>query len=305
MRKFSLAFVSFCALVSLPVFSQSGNLQLQKNEAFIIIDDLPIYQEVSSGVLKWKDNLVIGDKVTFLNRTWKFKVEGNEREYKLVKSPSGTEGWVRSAYAIPNCQIAAVKADSSTIYSEARDVKMTSKSISNMTIVASLVDGSTADFAKVVCYDPTADKYYTDPPVFLKKEDLTYDQTDLNALILFMTAKGSKDKALRAKFLANIDKNYRATVFYDKIKAVLAPDSPPAKPISPFFGKFTVNDDRVNVRSQPDETNSQVVGQLNKDTAVEVIEATTQAYTVGDLTAPWYHIKSPDGWVFGSFLTQQ
>jgi hypothetical protein len=303
MRKLSLALSCLLALSALSAFGQSGSFQLQKNEAFVIVNNLPLYQEVKSGVLKWKESLVIGDKVALTGKTWKFKVDGNEREYARVKSPAGTEGWVRSSYAIPKCQLAAVKADPATIYGEPREVKMTSKSVSCMTVVAALVDGSTADFAKIVCYDPTADSYFSDP-VFVKKEDLSYDEVDLNALILFMTAKGSKDKALRAKFLANIDKNYQTTVFYEKIRAALSPDASAARQTAPFSGKFTANDDKVNVRSQPDEANGQVLGQLEKGAAVEAVEATTQSYTVGGRTAPWYRIKSPEGWVFGSFLTQ-
>jgi SH3-like domain-containing protein len=277
-----------------------GPLQLQKNEAFIIVNDLPLYQEQGSGNLKWKESLVIGDKVTLLNRSYKFKIEGNEREYLKVRSPSGTEGWVRIQYAIPKSRLAVVKADKATVYTEARDVKMTTKTVSQMTIVASLIDGSTPAFAKAVCYDAIQDKYYTDP-IFINKDDLSYADADVNALILYMTAMAVKDKGLRAKFFSNIEKNYSSTIFFDKIKAALVPGA--VKASSPLSAFFTVNDDNVNVRAQPDEVGGQVVAQLNKGSKVEVVEATTQTYTVGGQSAAWYRIKDPAGWIFGSFLT--
>jgi SH3-like domain-containing protein len=302
-----VAIVAFClALSALASFAQiaspdSSVLQLQKNEAFVIMNDLPLYQE-QSGNLKWKESLVIGDKVTLLNRTYKFKIEGNEREYLKVRSPSGTEGWVRTQYVVPKCQLAVVRAEKATVYSEARDVKMTSKTVSQMTMVASLIDGSTPAFAKVVCYDANLDKYYTDA-IFLSKDDLTYADADISALILYMTAMSSKDKGMRAKFFGNIEKNYSSTLFFDKIKAALVPDAPAAKPSSPLSGFFTVNDNNVNVRAQPDEVNGQVVAQLSNGAKVEVVEASTQTYTVGGQTAAWYRIKEPAGWVFGSFLS--
>jgi hypothetical protein len=301
-----IAIIAFClAATALAGFAQdSGAFQLQKNEAFIIVNDLPLYAEQGGGNLKWKESLVIGDKVTLLNRTYKFKVEGNEREYLKVKSPAGNEGWVRTQYAVPKCRLAVVRAESATVYSEARDVKMTSKTVSQMTIVAALTDGSTPSFAKVVCYDAVQDKYYTDP-IFLAIDDLSYADADISALILYTTAMASKDKGLRAKFYGNIEKNYSSSIFLDKIKAALVPGAASAaKPSSPLSASFTVNDDRVNVRAQPDEVGGQVLAQLSKGTKVEALEATTQTYAVGGQSAAWYRIKEPAGWVFGGFLTR-
>ena len=301
MRK--IAAVVFCVAMTVSaLFAQSDALQLQKNEAFVIMNDLPLYQE-QGGALKWKESLVIGDKVTLLGRTYKFKIEGNEREYIKLRSPAGTEGWSRIQYIVPKAQLAVVKSEKATVYSEPRDVKMTSKTVSQMTIVAALQDGSTPAFAKVVCYDSYQDKYYTDP-IFLSKDDLSFADADINAIILYTTALSTKDKGLRAKFLGNIEKNYSASVFFDKIRAALVPsDAAATKAAVPYVANFVVNDDRVNVRAQPDEVSGQVIGQLNKGAAVQTVESTAQSYSLGGQTAPWYHIKEPAGWVFGSFLT--
>jgi hypothetical protein len=95
----------------------------------------------------------------------------------------------------------------------------------------------------------------------------------------------------------------------DKIRAALASPGEaksappaPAKPVVSKSGKFSVNDDDVNVRDQPDETSGRVVAKLAAGTIVEVVEATDRAYSVAGQTGLWYHIAEPSGWVFGVFL---
>jgi len=71
---------------------------------------------------------------------------------------------------------------------------------------------------------------------------------------------------------------------------------------TPAAGTYVVNSDRVNVRAAPDVNKGQVVGRLNKGTVVEVIEMTVLTYVVQDMRSAWFHIKNPDGWVYGYFL---
>ena len=275
---------------------------LAANEAFVIMNNLPLWTE-KSGNLEFKEYLVIGDRVVLLNKASTFKVDGKERDYVKVRSPAGNEGWVRAPYVVAKAMIAIVVADKATVYTAARDVSMTTKYISHMTLVAVLQDGSTSDFAKVVAYDATQDVYYTDP-VFISRTDLTFAEVDVNAFILFTTARTSKDRTLRANFLKAIEAKYAASVFIAEIRATLAPPAAqPPKPTMAATGFFTVNDNNVNVRAQPDEVNGQVLSQLSKGTQVEILEVTVQTYTIGGLTGQWYRIKDPAGWVFGPFLT--
>ncbi len=153
MKKLAIGLV-LC--LGLSAFSFSG--PLGPNEAYIIRNEAALWQEQSGGVLKWAENLTIGDQVTLLNRTAKFKLEGAEREFIKVKALDGMEGWVRTLYVAPKASLGVIKADGAIVYSEPRDVKITSKSISSMTIVAMLQEGSTSSFAKVMCYDAIADR---------------------------------------------------------------------------------------------------------------------------------------------------
>ncbi len=70
----------------------------------------------------------------------------------------------------------------------------------------------------------------------------------------------------------------------------------------PAAGAYIVNDNKVNVRAAPDAAAGKVIGKLNKGARVEVVEMSVLAYAVQNMRAAWYHIKSPDGWVYGYFL---
>lgn len=300
MKKLTSFLAAFIVAASLGSFAASVP-PLAANEAFVIMNNLPLWTD-KGGTLEFKESLIIGDRVVLLNKSAKFKQDGKERDYVRVRSPAGNEGWVRAPYVVAKSMIAVVVADKATIYSAPRDVSMTTKYISHMTLVAVLQDGSTSDFAKVVAYDASRDVYYTDP-VFISKGDLTYADVDINAFILFTTAKTSKDKTLRANFLKTIEAKYAASVFMAEIRATLAPETAPQKAAIAVSGFYTVNDDNVNVRATPDEVNGQVLTQLSKGAQVEVLEVTVQSYTIGGLTGQWYHIKEPAGWVFGPFLS--
>jgi hypothetical protein len=85
--------------------------------------------------------------------------------------------------------------------------------------------------------------------------------------------------------------------------SLFAADAPPGGiETVPAAGGYVVNIDGVNVRAVPDVINGKVVGKLNKGAKVEVIGMTVLAYVVQGMRAAWFHISSPDGWVFGSFL---
>jgi uncharacterized protein YgiM (DUF1202 family) len=240
------------------------------NEAYVILNNLALYSE-SGGTLKWAESLAIGDKVVLLNRTSKFKVEGKEREYTKVRSPSAKEGWVLGPYIAAKSALGVVKADSAVVYSEPRDVKITAKHISNLTIVAVMQEGGAAGFVKVVCHDIAQNAYFTDP-VFVSSDDLTV--------------------------AAN---KYGSSLFIGRIQEAMGTGGAP-RATTATSGRYSVNSDKVNVRGAPDEKASQVVAQLNNGDEVSVIEMTSQSYTVDGQTARWFRVEDPSGWIFGSFL---
>ena len=273
---------------------------LAPNEAYVLINGCAMWQD--SGVkLTWTENLTLGDKVTLLNRASKFKQDGEDREFLRAKAPDGKEGWVRTPYLSMKSSLAVVKADKAIIYSEPREVKITSRFVSNMTLVAVLQDGSTGGFAKIQGYDRAQKRLFTDS-TFVSVDDLTTADMDINAVILYTVAVSSDDPALKKNLLKVAITKYGGTIFLPALQSASGVAPVVVKDTTPAVGAYVVNDDNVNVRSAPDEKNGQVVGKLSKGTHVDVTEMTSQTSTVGDSTAAWFHIKNPDGWVFGSFL---
>jgi hypothetical protein len=78
--------------------------------------------------------------------------------------------------------------------------------------------------------------------------------------------------------------------------------TPPPIEIIPASGTYVVTIDHVNVRASPDVQAGKVIGQLNKGAVVDVLEMTKRAFEVNGNISAWFHLKSPDGWVFGWYL---
>jgi hypothetical protein len=165
-----------------------------------------------------------------------------------------------------------------------------------------LKDGATENFVKVTCYDPQQDTIHSEE--FISRDDITTAEVDINAIILYKVAMGMKKPELKKNLLNLAITKYGKTMFIDKIQAALGvPVASAAKATTPATGKYLINDNKVNVRAKPDEVNGAITSMINKDTVVEISEVTTASYTIGGQTAPWYHVVSPDGWVFGTFLS--
>ncbi len=280
----------------------AGAAPLGQNEAYVLLHNSAVYSE-KGGKLTWIEGLTIGDKVAITSRVTKFKQDGQDREFLRVKAPDGQEGWTRAAFLAPKSSLAVVKADEAIVYSEPREVKITSRHISNMTIVAVLQDGSAGSFAKVVAYDRLQNRLFSDA-TFVSVDDLTTSDVDINAVILYTAAVTSKDKGVKTNLLKVATTKYGGSIFLPQLQAASEDAPATAKPVIAASGSYTVNVDNVNVRSAPDEKNGQVVGKLNKGDKVTVKETTSQTFTVGGSTAAWFHVESPDGWVFGSFLDE-
>lgn len=273
------------------------------NVGFVLSQELSLFSE-QFGKLTWVETLTIGDKVTLLGKAQKFTRDGKEREYTYVRTPSGKEGWLRTQYIAVNATLGVIKTDSALIYSEPRDLKITDKAMTMLTIVAILDNGSTPDFAKVNAVNPADDVYYDTNATYLTYPDLTIDENDVAAAILYYVGKNTKNAGVKKNLLTLANKKYASSVFLPKIQEVLggAPAASAAAAV-PFAGTYPLNDTNVNVRTAP-STEASVISQLSQPATVTVKERTAQPSAAGGKTDYWYHITAPvDGWVFGSFLT--
>lgn len=212
MKRFSLV---LCILVaSAAILSATP---LPPSSAVVLVNGSPLYEEQSGKTLKALDYLTLGDVVTLLNRTGTFKENGTDRDFTRIKAMNGKEGWVRTQFIGAKASIAVVKADQAIVYSEAREVKITSKYLNALTLVAVLQDGSTPSFAKVQGYD-VAQKYLFADGVFVSMDDLTSADADVNAAILYDVAMATKDPTVKKNLLKIAAAKYSGSVFYPKIQ---------------------------------------------------------------------------------------
>lgn len=279
-----------------------GVSSLKDNEAYIIRVDLPLWS-IQNNKFDWMENLTVGDKVILFNQTEKHTYENAERDYSKVKTQSGKEGWIRSDYAVPKARLAVVKADKALVYAEPRDVKVTSKSLAKMALVAVLDEGASGDFVKVSGYDGVNTVIIKDN--FVNKNDLSLDTNDVNLVILLTVAKGTKNSDVQKNLLNTALAKYSSSGFsplvqaeLDKLSTVQVKASTAANLI------MAVNDDNVNLRQAPDEVNGSVIGSLKKGQQVQVVEQTNDSFTVSGKTAKWCKIADPAGWIFGAYLSE-
>lgn len=279
-----------------------GVSALKDNEAYIVRADLPLWS-IQNNKFEWLENLTVGDKVTWFNQTEKHTYENAERDYSKVRSQSGKEGWIRSDYAVTKAHLAVVKADKALIYSEPRDVKVTSKSLAKMSVVAVLEEGSSGDFVKVTAYDGVNTMIIKEN--FVNKNDLSTDANDLNLVILLSVAKSAKNPDVQKNLLNTALTKYSSSGFSPVVQAELDKLSTvQAKASTAVNLLMAVNDDNVNLRQAPDEVNGSVIGSLKKGQQIQVVEQTNDSFTVSGKTAKWCKIADPAGWVFGAYLSE-
>jgi hypothetical protein len=125
--------------------------------------------------------------------------------------------------------------------------------------------------------------------------DLALASEDVGTVIQYWIAAATTDLAQRRTLLKGIVAGDSASAFLPRILSALGGIS---KPTVGASGKYSVNADKVNVRVAPDERNAQVIGQVNTNDQVVVLEETVDSYTIKSQAAPWYRIKDPAGWVF-------
>jgi hypothetical protein len=288
---------ALCAAV-LALGSAAFGAPLGPNEAYVIRDDLILWQDQASGILKKAGTLRIGDEVALQGRTAKRAQGGSELNLAAVTTSGGVEGWVLSNCLVPKAALAAVLPDKAAVFSGPSVGSATGRYISGLTVVALIHKDSKDGFARVSCYDIAQDALFVDS-TFVAMKDLVLVQEDVDAALQYAMAAGSKDLAKRREILKDIFAKYRRSVFLPRILADLGGI---AKPSQAARGTFEVGADKVDVRISPDEKNGRVVSQLNAGRQVEVLEETLDAYTIGGESACWYRIKLPAGWVFGAYL---
>jgi hypothetical protein len=187
---------------------------------YVILHNSPLYQDNPDKTLKVLEYLTLGDAVTLLGRTATFKEGSVVRDFTRIRAFSGKEGWVRTQFIAVKAVLAVVKADDSLIFSEPRDVKVTGRSISSMTVVGALSEGSTSSFSKVQGWDAPKGALFTES-TYMMPSDLTISESDVQAAILYTVATATKNADVKKTLLKLALSKYPDSMFASRIDAVL------------------------------------------------------------------------------------
>jgi hypothetical protein len=262
--------------------------------------------DIQDGAAKWSSALLLGEKLSLTGKTGKAApAGGQERDYVEVKRESGASGWARQDYVISKCALCVVSGDDAIVYSEPKNTAATAVNVPKLTIVAVHADGGVSPYVRITWFDPAS--LVLSRSVYVREDALSRKPDDVQSIILLQIAQASKNPKQQQALLESARKDYPGSVFITQIEDALAAVSVPeaAKATEKFFATLVSVDDKVNVRSAPDETGGSVVTQLAKGQKVEVEEQTKESFTIDGQTAQWYRIKDPAGWVFGAWLAPE
>jgi hypothetical protein len=201
--------------------------------------------------------------------------------------------------------LSVVKVDDTMVYKEPSDAAAAGSSLSSGTIVARHDEPVTAPFVKITWCDPGTGTLSRG--MYIHDGDVSTKPDDVQSAVILLRSAGEKNPEQKKALLQSAAKSYPGSLFItrieDAIAAITAITAPPeTRATEKFFATMTCTDNAVNVRDAPGEKAGAVVATLTKGQTVAVEEQTTESYTIGTDTAPWYRIREPAGWVFGAWL---
>ncbi len=259
--------------------------------------------DLVDGEARFKESLVLGEKLKLLGETGEALYNGVKKPYSRVQRKSGTEGWVRSDFVSSGAP-AVVLAEKTFLYSQPDNARATGDSLAQLAFGVVQEDFQDAIFARVNLFDPQQEVLR--PGIYLKREDLTDRPEDVQTAILLVLVSAAKSDARKEALLESALNDYPGSRFVASVEEALAAFTPaPAAgnpPTEPFFAVLVAADDQVNVRSAPDVQSGEVLARLQAGQKVEVEEKTRADFTADGVSAPWYRIREPAGWVFGALL---
>jgi hypothetical protein len=251
--------------------------------------------------VRWNDTLVLGERVAVLGDPARYVYIGDKVEYDFtpVRREDGREGFLFSSQLAPAGSLAVVTDERAVLYKGPRNTDALNVILPEKTVLITFPETEREGFVQFHAYDAVGQRYYRDN--FIKTQSLSFGNGDVQSMILVHTANvlGPNELIRREALLEAAYNDYPESIYAAEIRALLFGKN--LEPVSP--GSPWIAGSDVSVWDNPDEKDGKVIGQLLRDTEVEVFEATAETYTVEGLTDRWYHVNAPvDGWVFGAFL---
>jgi len=165
---------------------------------------------------------------------------------------------------------------------------------------------------KAVADDPTQVEVYGAPSngggvkrATLPRKLLTTSSADVNLVVLWRLAALESDAgakiALLNQALARYSSSSLAPVVQEKLDSLSGKTVLATTEVSLIVSATA---DGTKVWPEPVEGKGTPVGELAVGQQVQVVEQSTEAQTVNGVSARWYKIADPVGWVFGGRVSQ-
>ena len=275
--------------------------------AFSLVEGLEI-GSVSGQAFTPTGKLSLGEKLDLRNGTATALVGGEMQELLEARGESGLEGYVPSSYIARGSGLAVVVSEQAALFDTSDGSSPRPQGIAAGVVVAARADAMQSDYPAVSFVLPGTRRAFQG--VYIRKADLSYRLDDVGSAILMQRAELAENPERKVELLRQALRDHPSSSFVVRIEEEIASldaastEAPAGeeRASEPFFASLVTTEDNVDVRSSPDDAAGKVVATLaEKGTAVEVEARTTSEYQVGELTAPWYRIRDPEGWIFGAY----
>jgi uncharacterized protein YgiM (DUF1202 family) len=266
--------------------------------------------------VEWSASMTLGEMVQITGearRATYVASNGTSSVYSYlpIRRDNGNTGFGMAIQVAPAGQLAVVTDEKATLFRSPKAVDVSNVIVARKTVVVYYPESENGGFLQVRAYDPVKEFYVQPDNNYLRRTALSMKSDDVESVILLQTAlllTSDSQKVRREALLESAFFGYPGSVFYDEIHALVNPGAAaPAvsiktEKVSPAY-LLLVNDDNVNVRDMPSLI-GKVVGTVSTGDSVTVTEQTTETYDIAGDKDRWYKITSPEGWVFGAFLSE-
>ena len=251
---------------------------------------------------KWAVSMALGEKVS-IGETRQATYDGRVYDFVKVRRDDGREGLAFPTQIATGGELAVVVDDRGNLYTSPKAVDVTGIILPRKTIAVRFPETEREGYVEVRAYDPAAQTYRQN---YMRLASLSGKESDIQSSILLQTAEPLKNEGAeknRRDALLEAALFYPDSAFSADINALVGPNAVVIKTESVNQHLMTVIDDEVNIRDLPDPVAGRVIGQLNRNERVRVIEQTENQSNVGEEISRWYRITEPlEGWVFGVYL---
>jgi len=297
------AIVLLCSVLLISCQGASGT---PDTSAVALLQNVALNVETDQGMVA-KASANIGDTLRWIGQTKKAMRASDkaERTFAKVATSDGKEYWIQDVLVGAKAQPAVIISPETVVYAKADVANPSGQIIPVDSIIALHPAGSVNGFVQISAYLEKTNTVVQS--LFVKQDAISTDAADVRGLQLFLIASETKGVVQKKELLKSaLTTNSRYTARIQAALDSLNSGSVDADLTSnEFSAQYPTNDADVNIRKAPD-TNSEVLGKLQKGVLVSIDRRTAIPLTVGSVNAYWYHVKSsestPAGWVFGQFL---